>query len=39
MYIGKTQALIGKDLNRINIINEIFLAFITFLLITFTNFG
>ena len=38
MYIGKTQALIGKDMNRMNIINEILLAFITFFLITFTNF-
>jgi len=38
MYIGNTQALIGGDINRMDMINEIFLAFITFFTVSFTDF-
>ena len=38
MYIGKAQALIGGEINRVDMINEIFLAFITFFTVAFTDF-
>ena len=38
MYIGSAQALIEKKLNRMDMINETFVAFITFFSIAFTDF-
>ena len=38
MYIGSFKALIGKEINRIDIINETFVAFITFFSVAFTDF-
>ena len=39
MYMGEAQALIGRDINRIDMVNETFLAFITFFTIAFTDFS
>ena len=39
MYIGKAQALIGRDINKMDLINETFLAFITFFTVAFTDFA
>ena len=39
MYIGKAQALIGRDINRMDMMNETFLAFITFFTVAFTDFA
>ena len=38
MYIGSAQALIEKKLNQMDMINESFVAFITFFSIAFTEF-
>ena len=38
MYIGSAQALIEKKLNQMDMINESFVAFITFFSIVFTDF-
>ena len=38
MYIGSAQALIEKEINRIDIINETFVLLITFFTIAFTDF-
>ena len=39
MYVGKAQALIGRDINRMDMINETFLAFISFFTVAFTDFA
>ena len=39
MYIGKAQALIGRDINRMDMMNETFLAFINFFTVGFTDFA
>ena len=38
MYIGEAQALIGRNIHRMDMINETFLAFITFFTVAFTDF-
>ena len=38
MYMGKAQALNGTEINKIDMINETFLAFISFLTVAFTDF-
>ena len=38
MYIGSAQALIEKEVNRMEMINETFVALITFLTVAFTDF-
>ena len=38
MYIGKAKALKEKEMNKIDLINETFLAFITFFTVKFTEF-
>ena len=38
MYIGHAQALIKREINLMDMMNEIFMAFVTFLTIAFTDF-
>ena len=38
MYMGKAQALIGNEINKMDMINETFLAFISFFTVAFTDF-
>ena len=38
MYIGDAQPLKGKDLNRIDLMNETFISFIGFITVGFTEF-
>ena len=38
MYMGKAQALIGRNINIIDIFNETILAFISFFTVAFTDF-
>jgi hypothetical protein len=39
MYMGKAQALIGININRIDIFNETILAIISFFTVAFTDFA
>ncbi len=39
IYIGKFQALKEREINKTDIINELFLAFITFFEVEFTEFS
>jgi hypothetical protein len=36
--MGKAKALIGTEINKLDMINETFLAFITFFTVAFTDF-
>ena len=38
MYIGSAKALIKKEVNRMDMINETFVAFTTFFTVAFTDF-
>ena len=38
IYIGKAEALEGKDLNRLDLMNESFIAIISFHLVLLTDF-
>ena len=39
IYIGKAEALEGRDFNRMDLTNETFYAFITYYKVTFTDFA
>ena len=39
MYMGKAQALIGRNINIIDLFNETILAFISFFTVAFTDFA
>ena len=39
IYIGSAQALEGRKFNKIDLMNETFVAFITLLMVAFTDFA
>ena len=39
MYVSNTKALIGRDINQIDMINELFVVIITIHLVAFTDFA